>query len=201
MSRVCPIKTTLPLKLAVERLSLPFSLWHIGARSWQIRAGWNSRSLSCLLTGKWVGTRSYLYFPKQPAETHECFCWRTADECQLANTKEDELSRNLPTRSLPLMSITNVFQVISGFDAAQKQKNKLTNFKSCLLGRAVVVHLAHKRAHLHRVLVLMVQAVSLKRDRTISLSKTLSCSYVEESYTMWLMSAVLKSCSRTMQHW
>lgn len=38
----------------------------------------------------------------------------------------------------------------------------LTDFKPRLLGRAVVVHLAHERAHLHRVLVLMVQAVRLE---------------------------------------
>lgn len=65
---------------------------------------------------------------------------------------------------MSLTSITNVFQLISGFDTAQikKHKHKLTNFKSRLLCWAVVVHLAHKRAHLHRVLVLMVQAVRLK---------------------------------------
>lgn len=38
----------------------------------------------------------------------------------------------------------------------------LTDFKPRLLGRAAVVHLAHERAHLHRVLVLMVQAVRLE---------------------------------------
>lgn len=30
----------------------PCSVWHTGERSWQIHVGWNSRSLSCLLTGK-----------------------------------------------------------------------------------------------------------------------------------------------------
>lgn len=53
--------------MAFQRLSLPYSIWHIGERSWQIHVGWNSHSLTCLLTGKWVGTQSYLYFPKQPA--------------------------------------------------------------------------------------------------------------------------------------
>lgn len=39
---------------------------------------------------------------------------------------------------------------------------KLTDFEPRLLSRAGLVHLAHKRAHLHRVLVLMVQAVGLE---------------------------------------
>lgn len=42
---------------------------------------------------------------------------------------------------------------------------ELTNFESCLLSRAVIVHLADKSTHLHRVLVLMVQTVSLKETK------------------------------------
>lgn len=141
-----------------ERSSLLYSIWHTGERSWQILAGWNSRSLSCLLTGKWVGTQAYLYFLKQPAETHECFCWRKARACQPANTKEDKLNQNLLTlASLPQLSYFRL-------------KYKLTNFKSCLLSRAVVVHLAHKRAHFNGVLVLMVQAVGLRDTETITLN-------------------------------
>lgn len=47
----------------------------------------------------------------------------------------------------------------------QNKKTQLTNFESCLLGRAVVVHFTHKRTHLHGVLVLMVEAVSLKETQ------------------------------------
>lgn len=68
------------------------------------------------------------------------------------------------------MSITSVFQVILSFHEA---KNKLTNFKSRFLSRAVFVHFANKRAHLHGVLVLMVKAVSLKETKTITRFVTL----------------------------
>lgn len=39
----------------------------------------------------------------------------------------------------------------------------LTDFESGLLGGAVVVNLAHKCAHLHRVLVLVVQPICLEK--------------------------------------
>lgn len=59
-----------------------------------------------------------------------------------------------------LLSHRYIFQIIRDFVTVLGCK--LTNFKPRLLSRAVVVHLAHKGAHLHRVLVLMVQAVGLE---------------------------------------
>lgn len=44
----------------------------------------------------------------------------------------------------------------------------LTDFESGLLGGAVVVNLAHKCAHLHRVLVLVVQPICLKEGGIMS---------------------------------
>lgn len=59
-----------------------------------------------------------------------------------------------------LLSHRYIFQIIRDFVTVLGCK--LTNFEPRLLSRAVVVHPAHKRAHLHRVLVLMVQAVGLE---------------------------------------
>lgn len=86
-------------------------------------------------------SQSCLYFPR-------------AHRCQLA----DELNQNRLTR--PSLPLAPTARVTSGHDAARG--GKLTDFESRSLSRAVVVHLAHERAHRHGVLVLMVQAVSLK---------------------------------------
>lgn len=146
-------------KLAFERSSLFCSLWHAGERSWQTRVGQNCSLLICLLTGKWEGTQSYLYFPKWSAAfvdvQHTNVSWQME--------KENELNQKKTLLTLPLRSLTSVFQPFFLELINKKYAGlKLTDFESCLLSRAVVVHLADKRAHLYRVLVLMVQTVSLK---------------------------------------
>lgn len=73
---------------------------------------------------------------------------------------------NVPT--LPSLCLLLMF---SSLFRVRLHEHTLTNFKSRLLGWAVFVHLAHKRAHLHRVLVLMVQAVGLKETEQPHMSK------------------------------
>lgn len=149
-------------KLAFERSSLFCSLWHTGERSWQTRVGQNCSLLICLLTGKWEGTQSYLYFPKWSAAfvdvQHTNVSWQMEKENELNQKKKK------PLLTLPLRSLTSVFQPF--FFINKKHAGlKLTNFESCFLSRAVIVHLADKGAHLHRVLVLMVQTVGLKETK------------------------------------
>lgn len=71
LSRICQTKITPPFKSGILWGCLGFTLFGTvarGAGSYVLAE--IGRSLHYLSTGKWVGTRSYLYFPKQPARTH-----------------------------------------------------------------------------------------------------------------------------------
>lgn len=61
------MKISLPLKLKSETRAI--LVWPVGEGSWQ-----KTLLPGCLLTGKCVGTQSYVYFPKQQTETRERIC-------------------------------------------------------------------------------------------------------------------------------
>lgn len=108
----------------------------------------------------------------------------------------------------PLASNSSIFQVISGLDTAQVkreiQTHRLTNYESRLLGRAIAMHLTHKRTHLHRVLVLTVEAVSLKeREQKNTEQKKMKRPYIYAfSPSLFLMCRnCLTKCDWCQQFW
>lgn len=72
-SRTCKWYFLCLLKGAFERLCLLYWTSHVGETSSQVCAGWNRHWLTCLVTGKWVDAKFYVYFPKQSGDTHECW--------------------------------------------------------------------------------------------------------------------------------